>query len=147
MPLVELSVELLNDRFTAVEMEVLNEALNDSTDRIVGILKSVADEVAGYVEGCRRNPRIPRGESKVPQELVNAALSIARHQLGAALPGMNDIIDDLRVTEYRDARQTLKAAASCEIILDADWAPSANDQTSTSGGLWGGDKKIDFSRF
>ena len=108
--------------------------------KLDAILADVSKEVVGRVRACATNTEVGSAGT-IPEELKTAAIAIARHQLAASVPGLDELQGDDRKEEYRAARELLRDVAMCKLYIE----PPAGAGSSSAAGCYGGDTSLDFS--
>jgi hypothetical protein len=136
MAWITLTAGAVKTRLTKPEMSAVLTAAKqtDQTaeDLLDAALASVTAEVRGYVSACDRNRLGEAGT--IPDELETAATALIRRYLFTRLPGMQDLFDEIRQTEVKDALARLRDTAACKfaIVPPADPAPAAEQVQSGS---------------
>lgn len=101
---IELTSESLLSRVTAIEQAKLNRAAVSSTQD--DVLGEIAGQIAKeWRSGLRRVATVDTRDSYVPDELIIHILADFRYRAYTRLPGMSDLLDTLRIDEWKRANQ------------------------------------------
>lgn len=111
------------------------------SDPIGEVVSGVVNEVRGRVAACSRNTLGPA--NTVPDSLSHATLSIIRHRLATRLPGSEQVLDDVRQGEYRDAMELLKLVSKCDFYVEPG-NPSTATSSTCGGSRYGGEANLAF---
>ena len=84
---------------------------------IAQTIRSVCDEVAGFVNAHAPNGRCPQGASQVPSELKQATLVLVRQSILGNAPDQADLEGSVRAEQVRSARELLRAVARGEFFI------------------------------
>lgn len=99
---IELNDELLLRRVSAPEREALAFAATDPSQ--LHVLEETAAMVAAdWRSGLRRITVLHQHQQYVPDELLSHILADFRYRAFTRLPGMESLLDDLRVKEWERA--------------------------------------------
>ena len=107
----------IKSRLMDEEVEAYEDAGDiDVETKLDGIIEQIVGMVRGKVASCRKVTTL--GDARtIPDELLWAAATIAKHSLIAVVPGLDDEQDKLRMKEYSSALGQLDDAASCDIAI------------------------------
>lgn len=114
MAWVTVSEDMLSSRLTVAEMSALRYTQTEAGDPTEEILDRVVEEARGYL-GARPDGGSLGPSGTVPSQVLGPVLDIARYRLLSRLAvgrGAGNLVTDARITEYKDALQTLKDIAS-----------------------------------
>ena len=123
---IQLTPETLLGSITGMEAARLRTAaLGDGqTDALSDIAANVAEEWRG---GLRRVTVVDSREGYVPDELLIHILADFRYRAFTRLPGMSELLDDLRVKEWERANQVRDSLSKISIQApEADYAEEAS---------------------
>ena len=96
---IDLTPDLLQSRVSAPEREALETAAKDPEQS--GVLEDTAAMVAAdWRAGLRRVCAPDKRPLRVPDELLLHILADFRYRAYTRLPGMGDLLDELRVKEW-----------------------------------------------
>lgn len=106
MAWIQLTINDVYDRLTAPEVSALKSAATKAgqSATVVGSIISMC--VQEWRGALRRHHVLAAGET-VPGELEAHVLADIRYRLFTRLPGMKNLLDELRVEEWREARRVL----------------------------------------
>jgi len=124
---IQLTPETLLGSITGMEAARLRTAaLGDGqTDALSDIAANVAEEWRG---GLRRVTVVDSREGYVPDELLIHILADFRYRAFTRLPGMSELLDDLRVKEWERANQVRDSLSKISIQApEADYAETATN--------------------
>ena len=122
---IQLTPETLLGSITGMEAARLRTAaLGDGqTDALSDIAANVAEEWRG---GLRRVTVVDSREGYVPDELLVHILADFRYRAFTRLPGMSELLDDLRVKEWERANQVRDSLSKISIQApEAEYAETA----------------------
>lgn len=106
-------------RFSGAEYEgITTAALADGQegDAVVeSVITDVVKLIRGKVAACRNN--VLGAGNTIPDELLDAALSIVRWRVLTRLPNTG-LADDPRELEYREALGLLDDVAACKFVIE-----------------------------
>lgn len=138
MPWVDLSIEDVRSRFTAAELDALqNDNLSvGQADPIEAVLEQVCQEVRGYVAVQVKNATLAEGRS-IPSNLVSTALALIRYRVASRYPH-TDLMTDARRSDYMDALRLLERVADGKFAIPAPPTDQESSETLNSHtGSWG----------
>lgn len=124
----------LLEGLTAGELSALKtkQLAEGQADPVVDVLARCASEVQGYV-GTRYAVGLA---GTVPDQLLSAALAIARWRLIGRLP-IRNLATDSRRQEYQDAIAQLRDVAAGKFALSVATTPAADQPRPQANGAWG----------
>jgi phage gp36-like protein len=104
-------------QLTGAETSALKSAAlaSGQTEPLTETLANVVQQVRGYVAANSSN-RLGDGVT-IPQELVSAAVAIARYVALNRLP-VKSLLTDTRISEYRDALTLLRDVAAGKFRIE-----------------------------
>lgn len=142
MAWITLTAEHIKSRLAVDELDAVEDTGNegDATPRLPGIIEQVTLLVRGKVAACKDNT-LDADATKIPEELLWAAATIAKHDIRASLPTTGSEEETrLRQREIDQAFRQLDDAAACRLsITNPDGAVSGQ-----LGGCYGGANLLDF---
>lgn len=139
MAWITLSSSHISSRMAQDELDAIEATGGGTGGRITGIIAQVVSIVRGKVSACSQNTQLGV-PGTIPDELLWAAATIARHDLRGTLPGFTSESDvKIRIREWEEAISQLNQAARCEIQID-----SPDDGSGQGGAAFGGNVKLDF---
>ncbi len=105
---IELNADTLLTRVTGAEASALSRAALAFGQE--DVLEEIAGQVAGeWRGGLRRVTVLDARPARVPDELITHILADFRYRAYTRLPGMGELLDDLRTAEWRRANQVRDA--------------------------------------
>lgn len=113
---------------------------NSTPSRLAGILSQVTALVRGKVASCKDNRGNMGDTGTIPDELLWAACTIARHSLISNLPTFDEQ-PDARNRELDQAYKQLDDVASCEFGIAS---PDGSGDIVQSVGVYGGSDLLEF---
>ena len=122
---IQLTADALLSRITGPEQAKLNTAALKSGQT------AVLDEIAGQVAkewrgGLRKYAQLDARDGYVPDELLIHMLADFRYRAYTRLPGMAELLDDLRVKEWERANQVRDSLSKISIQApEAEYAETA----------------------
>ncbi len=122
--------------------DAANRAANDAdafSDTVTDILADVCNRVRGAVAANSRNTL--GAEGTVPPELAGAAVTLARLELIAVVPGAVSLNDETRKALAKSANDQLRDAADGRLAITPP-ATSATSAPDPAQGVYGGDEAI-----
>lgn len=127
---IDLTPELLLRRVSAPERDALASAAAD--DSQTGVLEDVAAMVAAdWRAGVRRICAPDTRPLRIPDELLAHILADYRYRAFTRLPGMEALLDDLRVQEWRRAMEVRDALNKWSVAPpEAGWAEGGESGSS-----------------
>lgn len=137
MSWTQLTPSHLLESLSAAEVTSLStlQKAPGQVDPIPEILRRTASEVQGYV-GTRYQVD---QEGNVPDQLLSAAIAIARWRLLGRFP-VRVLATDNRRQEYEDAVALLKDVAAGKFSLSEAENPASDQPGPQGSGAWGGQK-------
>ena len=111
---------------------------NEDGDRLTGILSQVTTLVRGKALSCSENIAKAGATGTIPDELLWAAVTIARQSLINSLPTAEGEADPRR-DELDRANRQLDDAAECKLRIE-----SSTGTITSSVGVFGGETLLDF---
>lgn len=126
---IQLTADTLLSRVTGPEQAKLNTAALKAGQ--TGVLDEIALQIAKeWRGGLRKVTALDAREGYVPDELLIHMLADFRYRAYTRIPGMAELLDDLRVNEWNRANQVRDALVKVSIQApDAEHA----ETSATSG--------------
>lgn len=119
MAWVPFNLALIAQRLAAPELDALKSAAiadDQNGDELVSEAAArVCANVRGFIGACAKNTLGPDGT--LPEELLDAALALAVHQIATRLPGMEALLDERRNASREEALALLRDVAACRFAL------------------------------
>lgn len=103
---IPLSINDVYDRLTAPEVSALKTSAVKSGQAATVVGSIISMCVQEWRGALRRHHRLAAGET-IPSELEAHVLADIRYRLFTRLPGMKQLLDELRVEEWREARRVI----------------------------------------
>lgn len=103
---ISLSLNDVYDRLSAPEVAALRTAATKSGQSATVVGNIVSMCVQEWRGALRRHHVLAAGET-IPAELEAHVLADIRYRLFTRLPGMKNLLDELRVAEWREARRVI----------------------------------------
>lgn len=128
---IDLTPDLLLRRVTAPERDALASAAADPSQ--TGVLADTAAMVAAdWRAGLRRICAPDSRPLRVPDELLNHILADFRYRAFTRLPGMDQLLDALRVREFDRAMEVRDSLAKWSVAPPEE-GYAEGDGTTTTG--------------